>query len=303
MLTRIVLCAIVWTPVVFARSKDPLRDNITSVCQKLFAKGARPHGFYVYTSGNLDWLLDPNNLGHLRNLGFGHLVFFENLYTGRSTPVGKDYFYSDPIKVLQVQTLARRFGFDVVGYINGPKCRVAGLSPTAILFVIKRKKWDGVYLDNGDVGTTVWQDQDFFRRLRAMISGPIIHHASVEPRFGRVFFSGPWAQMEDYRLWGETNAPLNTLHDWRWKQRVARVLTGSTIGMVKLAKTSLLRATPDRWMPYMPRLLCTVRAARGVSLQQFERFYWPAWKTFSKLYQTDPKRFIDDRVKFFRRIS
>ncbi len=275
----------------------PLRQT----CERLYGKGVRPHVFTVYNAGNLELVRDPATLRALRDDGFGYVVLWESLNTERANPVDQRYSYIDPALVARTTAALRDYGFGVIGYIHGPKCRDSGMSPTDILDMIADFGWDGVLLDNGEVGRSgfwgVWETLDFFVRLDRM-GMVIMHHSSVEPHFGRVSYRGPWAQYEDYRYQGETNTDPVDEHDSKWRYVVSQASASGAIGQFKPQNGSPLWADPGAWLPRMPALLCSPRAGFGNSTSwagswaSFKEFYLPEYRRNAADYRRDPDAYV-----------
>ena len=262
------------------------------LCERLFGAGRRPHVFTVHKSDHLSWLLDPANLRRLRDNAFGHIIFWARLYTSNQEPDGGHYVYADPATVARAQALVRDYGFGVIGYVAGWHWRQAGLGPFALLDEIDRHGWDGVMLDNGQVGRNVWETWDFMLRLRARVR-TIIHHASVEPHFARSGYRGPWAALEDYTIWGETNPLITQPGDPAWRHYVSQAerVDSSAIGLYKPNEAVIPRPDPATWYPLQPQLLSSVRASIWM-LPNWEKHFWPAWLARAERYRHDPEQFI-----------
>ncbi len=272
------------------------------LCERLFGKGVHPHSITIYGSDDFGRLSDPDNLRALRADGFGYAVFWEHAYTGRANPINKTYTYSEPEEVARAMAAARDYGFKIIGYVHGPKCRDAGMSVGDILDMIANFGWDGVMLDNGEVGRRgiwgIWETTGFFRSLKIM-GMTIMHHSSVEPHFGRVDWRGPWSVYEDYRYQGETNIDPVDASDPKWRYVVSQATVGNIIGQFKPAKDSRLWDEPETWMPRMAELLCSPRTGFGTktewagSLSAFRTYYLPRYRVNAAEYQADPEAYVE----------
>lgn len=274
----------------------PPAPSLATLCERLFAEGARPHVFFLYSAPDLERIQTPPVLRDLRAHAFGAVVFFEQLYVHGATPTrfvdGRvGYVYRDPAGVAQSMAVLRDYGFTVIGYVHGPKCRQAGMTPYDVLELIKAFGWDGVFLDNGQVGRNPAETYDFFVRLHNL--GVLIyHHCSVEPHYGRVMFRGPWATYEHWTLWGETNDSPETLRDPLWIYRVSQRTVSAAIGLYKPNTAGSPWRKDWSWLAAMPAKLIGARAAFGFHERMFKTHYYPAWLKESRRYRADPQGYV-----------
>ncbi|MGB2984768.1 MAG: hypothetical protein WBE26_02705 [Phycisphaerae bacterium] len=274
------------------RSKPAPSDNVSVLCHRLFAEGARPHVLTVQSAEGIAWLLQTENLSWMRKHQFGHVILWSGIYTNGPNPVDGQYIYKDPSTVAAAQAAIRDYGMTVIGYVGGWNCKQAKMTPFDILDEIERHGWDGVMLDNGHAGSTVWQTDDFFRRLhnRGLI---IVHHATSEPHFGRyIGWRGPWARFEDYVIVGEGEIPANDPHDPYWRHAVSQVDVSSAI---VLYKGQFDDGSPEDFFDRRPGWLGTARIYPWVStLKKWEERFYPAWLARAEEYRRDPEAFVRD---------
>jgi hypothetical protein len=247
----------------------------------LFSPGARPHVFFAYSASDLADLSKPEILRDLRDHAFGAVVFFESLYTTGAIPADRRYVFTTPAVVHTAISALHDYGFEAIMYIHGGECLRANMTPFMILDLIAGMRdefsLDGVYFDYAYVSGRPEQIVDFLVRVRNLMPGRMIHHDSIEPIYGRVFFRGPWHYLFTDALWGETNPPPASLDDPLWRHQVSRVeLGGHTIGMYKPQSGSPWE-TDWSWLAQLPALRCTARASFGEHYRKFKEVYWPAY--------------------------
>lgn len=264
-------------------------SNLHRVCVRLFAPGARPNVIALYTNNDLQWALDPANLGELRELAVGQVVFFGNLHTEGHIPGNGHYEYTEPELVARVQQAVRLIGCKVIGYIHGVAWKRAGLTPFDALEESKRHHWDGLYLDNGELGRTSTETLDFF--IRAHNLGlTLIHHASVDPHGGYRLARGPWAAYEDYTRLGETGPYPKSLADPLWLYRVSQITRSSSIGVFSAKNAPEWKDQPELWRPIQPELGCIVWLSPWY-IESWKEDYWPAYQQARAEWQADPAAF------------
>lgn len=273
-------------------------------CERLFGANARPHVLALQRSAEIDTAMTPEMLAYLEKYRFGPAVFWGTLYTNDDgiTPDHGTYTYAEPGKVGRAQEALREIGLSIVGYVNCPACIGAGMTPWQILDMIERHvqdgTWSGVYLDNANVLDGVWAALDFMQRVRHIVPGSIMHHASYEPAMGQPDYRGPWAHLEDYTIIGESRKIVESMGDPRWKHLFSQAGRSGSIGIWTPTNDSTGHSTiqdhADEWVPFQPGLLMgfIVRLKREWK-KWFDRFYQPAHAALAKQYQANPAAFVE----------
>jgi hypothetical protein len=248
----------------------------------------RPFTWTVYCADHLErCLAEAEMLKSVAHVGVMHIHEGSssgqlNYVSGpRPDPKRGTYVYCEPERIERIARLLQmQHGFRVIGYLNGPAWRAAGLDMDDVfnMLVDRYPWWQGIYLDNADVGgwTVTW---DFVRRLR-MFFGPggvLIHHGTIEPGLGTSGRRGPWNDLLDGVVIRE-NLPNPGNDPAEWRNEVSAALWTGAICMPKfIGPPAVSEDDVVRIVSALPSWCCAVRGSWGFWGRMLTDHYVPRW--------------------------
>ena len=252
------------------------------VWERLFAPGARPHLGMIYRGDDLNKAIHRQFREKLVEYGFGWIVLHGVMYDGeppeRPDPDSKyGYHFKEPSLVAHAIRALHASGIRVAMYVHGAEWCRHQLVWERLCQMLWYHNCDGLYLDGPHLGSVV-QTVHILRMLRGF-GYTIIVHASVDANGNRQWSHRipEIAELEDYTLRGEVNAPLGApAKDSMWL--CASALGYGSIGMYappKDAGGDWFRDKPHFWKGFLPYLGMIDRTPLPYGFDSFHEHYYP----------------------------